>query len=176
MCFWTGSLSKSVKTCDKRSTFAIPMICSYFQYFSVRNLYAKQNKSQSESNVSCLKQGSEMRSFCLKQGKASVTHLYQNFPCVPPPPPPGLCVIRNKCSNMVGNEKPWYHSQPEAVGAGSSWKRAGSHLLEGGRSAKRGVRNTEKTEHTFGKRNWSYIRNLQCTDMYLSIHRLYAAC
>ena len=56
--FWNGSLSKGVKTCDERSTFAIPII-----------LYTKQNKSGSESNVSCLKQGSEMSNFCLKQGQ-----------------------------------------------------------------------------------------------------------
>ena len=56
--FWNGSLSKSVKTCDERSTFAIPII-----------LYTKQNKSGSETSVSCLKQGSEMSDFCLKQGQ-----------------------------------------------------------------------------------------------------------
>ena len=42
--FWNESLAKSAKTCDERSTFAIPTI-----------LYTKQNKSGSESNVSCLK-------------------------------------------------------------------------------------------------------------------------
>ena len=53
----TGNLSKSVKTCDKRSTFAIPIIFFlkiYFHDFSVKNyliLYAKQNKSGSEIKV-----------------------------------------------------------------------------------------------------------------------------
>ena len=58
--FWTGSLSKIVKTCDERSTFAIPIL-----FFLI--LYAKQNKSGSEGSVSCLKQGSKMSNFCLKQ-------------------------------------------------------------------------------------------------------------
>ena len=58
----------------------------YFHDFLVKNyliLYAKQNKSGSESSVSCLKQDSEMSNFCLKQGrglKASAAHLYPNFP------------------------------------------------------------------------------------------------
>ena len=87
--FWTGSLSRSVKTCDERPTFAIPItffLNIYFHDFSVKNyliLYAKQSKSGSESSISCLKQGSEMRSFCLKQGRglrASAAHLYPNFP------------------------------------------------------------------------------------------------
>ena len=86
--FWTGSLSKSVKTCDERSTFAIPIICFlniYFNGFSVKNyliLYVKPNKSGSKSSASCLEQGSEMSNFCLKQGrglKASAAHLYLNF-------------------------------------------------------------------------------------------------
>ena len=87
--FWTGSLSKIVKTCDERSTFAIPITFSlniYFHDFGVKNyliLYAKQSKSGSESCVSCLRQGSEMRSFCLKKGRglrASAAHLDPNFP------------------------------------------------------------------------------------------------
>ena len=86
--FWTGSLSKSVKTCDERSIFVIPIIFFlniYLQDFSVKNyliLYAKQNKSGSKSSVSCLKQGGEMSNFCLKQSrglKALATHLYPNF-------------------------------------------------------------------------------------------------
>ena len=75
MSFWTGSISKSVKTCDERSTFAIPIIFFFrnihFHDFSLKNYlnrYAKQNKSGSESSVSCLKQSSEMSDFCLKQG------------------------------------------------------------------------------------------------------------
>ena len=92
--FWTGSLSKSVKTCDERSTFEIPIIVFlniYFHDFSVKNyliLYAKHKKSGSESSVSCLKQASEMSNFCLKQGrslKASEAQLYPDFPWVPPP-------------------------------------------------------------------------------------------
>ena len=89
MSFWTHSLSKSVKTCDERSTFAIPIFFSlniYFHDFSVKNysiLYAKPNKSGSESRVSSLKQLSEMSDFYLKRGrglKASAAHLYGNFP------------------------------------------------------------------------------------------------
>ena len=44
----------------------------YFHGFRVKNyliLYAKQNKSGSESDVSCLIQGSKMSNFCLKQGR-----------------------------------------------------------------------------------------------------------
>ena len=38
--FWTGSLSKSVKTCDERATFVIPIfffLNIYFHDFSVKN-------------------------------------------------------------------------------------------------------------------------------------------
>ena len=64
MSFWTGRLSKSVKTCDQRSTFAIPItffLNTYFHDFSVESyliVYAKQNKSGSESSASYPKQGS----------------------------------------------------------------------------------------------------------------------
>ena len=103
--FWTGSLSKSVKTCDERSIFAgaIPIIFFvniYLHDFSVKKyliLYAKQNKSGSKSSVSCLKQGGEMNNFCLKQSrglKASATHLYPNFPWVPSPP--GKMILEDK--------------------------------------------------------------------------------
>ena len=40
--------------------------------------------------ISCLKQGSEINDFFLKQGqglKNSAAHLYSNSPCLPPPPP-----------------------------------------------------------------------------------------
>ena len=83
------NLSKSVKTCDERSIFAISIrffLNIYFHDFSVENyliLYAKQSKLGSESSVSCLKQDSEMGNFCLKEGrglKASAAHLYPNFP------------------------------------------------------------------------------------------------
>ena len=100
--------SKSVKTCEERPTFAIPIIFFLNIYFSAKNyliLYAKQSKSGSESSVSChgLKQGSEMRSLCLKQGRgllASAAHLYTNFPWVfpPPPSPPGIFNLARWCS------------------------------------------------------------------------------
>ena len=107
MSFWTGSLSKSVKTCEERPTFAIPIIFFLNIYFSAKNyllLYAKQSKSGSESSVSChdLKQGSEMRIFCRKQGRgllASAAHLYTNFPWVSPPPfPPDIFNLARWCS------------------------------------------------------------------------------
>ena len=91
---FTIILPKSVKTCYERSTFAIPIIFFlniYFHDFSVKNyliLYAKQNKSGSESNVSCLKQGNEMSTFCLTQGrglKASAAHLCPKIPWLHPP-------------------------------------------------------------------------------------------
>ena len=53
-------------------------------------LYTKQNKSGSESSVSCFKQGSEMSNFCLTQGqglKALGAPPYPNFLWVPPPSP-----------------------------------------------------------------------------------------
>ena len=63
----------------------------YLHDLSVKNyliLYAKQNKSGSESSASCLKQGSEMSNFCLiKQGcglKLSAAQLHPDFPWVPP--------------------------------------------------------------------------------------------
>ena len=40
--FWTGSSSESVKTCDERSTFAIPIIFFldiYFHDFSLKNYF-----------------------------------------------------------------------------------------------------------------------------------------
>ena len=86
MSFWTGSLSR---TCDERSIFAIPILFFlniYFHNFGVKKhltLYAKQNKSGSESSVSYLKQVGKMSNFCLKQGhglKASAAQLYPDFP------------------------------------------------------------------------------------------------
>ena len=80
--FWTGSLSKSVKTCDERSTFAIPILFFlkfYFLDFSVKNyliLYAKQNKSGSEGSVSC--QGSKMSNFCFEQGRGLRKRLWHS--------------------------------------------------------------------------------------------------
>ena len=74
---------------NEPSTFAIPIISFvnvYFHDLSVENyliLYAKQNKSGSESSVSCLKQGSEMNNFCLRQGqglKPSAAQLHPEFP------------------------------------------------------------------------------------------------
>ena len=75
---------------NEPSTFAIPIIFFvnvYFHDLSVKNysiLSAKQNKSGSESSVSCLKQGSEMSNFCLiKQGrclKLSAAQLHPDFP------------------------------------------------------------------------------------------------
>ena len=87
--FWTGNLSKSVKTCNERSTlmqYQYFFLNIHFHDFSRKNYliqYAKQNKSGSESGVSCLKQGSEMSNFCLKQGqglKASAAQLNIDFP------------------------------------------------------------------------------------------------
>ena len=81
----------AVYICNSNNCFP-----KYVHDFSVKNyliLYAKQNKSGSESSVLCLKQGSEMSNFCLKQGrglKASAAHLYPDFSWVPLPPPPRL--------------------------------------------------------------------------------------
>ena len=78
MSFWTGSLSKSVKTYDERSTFAILItlfLNIYFHDFSVKSyliLCAKQSKSGSESSVSCLNQGSEMSNFLSYTGSGFV--------------------------------------------------------------------------------------------------------
>ena len=52
MSFWTGSLSKSIKTCDERSTFVIPIIFflnCYFHDFSVKHS-GSNHKSGSESS------------------------------------------------------------------------------------------------------------------------------
>ena len=82
--FWTESLSKSVKTCDEGSTFAIPIFFPlnfYFHDVSVKNyliLYPKQKKSGSESSASFLKQSRGL--------KASVALFYPDLPWVPPPP------------------------------------------------------------------------------------------
>ena len=76
--FWTESLSKSVKTCDEGSTFAIPIFFPlnfYFHDFSVKNyliLYAKQQKSESESSASFLKQSRGL--------KASAAQFYPDLP------------------------------------------------------------------------------------------------
>ena len=45
--------------------------------------------------ISCLKQGSEINDFFLKQGqglKNSAAHLYSNSPCLPPLPPGHILV------------------------------------------------------------------------------------
>ena len=69
--------------------FAVPItfsLNSHFHDFSVKNyliLYAKQNKSGSESSVSCLKQHSEISNFCLKQGwslESSTAQLHPDLP------------------------------------------------------------------------------------------------
>ena len=80
---------KSVRVGDKRylhfSTEEIQFHDGYLKNYSI--LYAKPNKSGSESRVSSLKQLSEMSDFYLKQGrrlKASAAHLYANFPWVSP--------------------------------------------------------------------------------------------
>ena len=87
--FWTGSLSKSVKTCNERSTlmqYQYFFLNIHFHDFSRKNYlirYAKQNKSGSESSVSCLKQSGKMSNFCLKQGqglKTSAAQLNIDFP------------------------------------------------------------------------------------------------
>ena len=101
MCRWTGwgwtrclfgletfqrvwRLAMSHLHLQYQEPMAIPIIFFlniYFHDFSVENylfLYAKQRKSGSESSASRLKQCSEMRSFCLKQGRglrASAAHL-----------------------------------------------------------------------------------------------------
>ena len=53
-------------------------------------LYTKQNKSGSESSVSCLKQGSEMSNFCLTQGQGLKALGAPPLPKLPlSAPPPG---------------------------------------------------------------------------------------
>ena len=95
--FWTESLSKSVKTCDEGSTFAIPIFFPlnfYFHDFSVKNyliLYAKQKISESESSASFLKRSRGL--------KASVALFYPDLPWVPPPPPgPYYTPLEGWCS------------------------------------------------------------------------------
>ena len=39
----------------------------------MKSLYAKRNESGSYNKVSCLKQGSEMSNYCLKQGQVLKT-------------------------------------------------------------------------------------------------------
>ena len=77
--FWNGSLSKSVKTCDERCTFAIPI-----------SLYTKQNKSGSESSFSCLKEGSEISIFVLNRVRVwrpwRHPRTQTSLECLPPPP------------------------------------------------------------------------------------------
>ena len=80
-----------MKTCDERSTFPIPIIFFPKYLFprsvSVKNyliLYAKQNKSGSESSVSCLQQHSEISYFCLKHAGLTFEDPYGT----PPPRPP----------------------------------------------------------------------------------------
>ena len=150
--FWTGSLSKSVKTCDERSTFEIPIIVFlniYFHDFSVKNyliLYAKHKKSGSESSVSCLKQASEMSNFCLKQGrslKASEAQLYPDFPWVPPPGGPTSVACSRPMKGIripetAGNFCLWH---PE------SWAlESGRQLKESGISLTIGIRNPNFTD------------------------------
>ena len=94
--FWTGSLSKSVKTCDERSTFEIPIIVFlniYFHDFSVKNyliLYAKQ-KNQDQKVVSpVLNRLAKWAIFVLtrvgvwRPRRHSSTQTF--LECTPPPP------------------------------------------------------------------------------------------
>ena len=89
MCLFGLEAFKESEDFNEPSTFAIPVISFvnvYFHDLSVENyliLYAKQNKSGSESSVSCVKQGIEMSNFCLKQRrglKASAAQLHPDFP------------------------------------------------------------------------------------------------
>ena len=91
---------------NEPSTFAIPIISFvnvYFHDLSVENyliLYAKRNKSGSESSVSCLKQGSVMSNFCLRQGQGWSPQRHSStqnsLEC-----PPGI-----KCKFLIPNECP----------------------------------------------------------------------
>ena len=92
MSFWTGSLSKSVKTCDEheQSTFAIPIFFFLnipFHDFSVKDyliLYAKKKTNQGQKVVSpVLNRVAKCAIFCLKLGrglKASAAQLYPDHP------------------------------------------------------------------------------------------------
>ena len=153
--FWTGSLSKNVKTCDERCTFAIPTIVFliiYFLDFSVKNyliLYAKQSKSGSESSVSCLKQSREMSNFCLKQGrglKASAHSSTQTSLEYPLPPPPGFqlpWLVLTPCKGI---------RIPETAGNFSLWNpesrvlESRIHLKESGIPLTIGIRNPNFTD------------------------------
>ena len=46
---------------------------SEFNDITMKSLYAKRNESGSYNKVSCLKQGSEMSNYCLKQGQVLKT-------------------------------------------------------------------------------------------------------
>ena len=55
----------------------------------LQQILSEINFFWSQKKVSCLKQGSKMNGFCLKEGqglKALAAHTHPNFPSSPPPP------------------------------------------------------------------------------------------
>ena len=65
----------------------------------LKQILSEINFFWSQKKVSCLKQGSKMNGFCLKEGqglKALAAHPHQNFPSSAPPPPPLECLPHKK--------------------------------------------------------------------------------
>ena len=90
MYFWTESIEQGVNVGSEWSTCVVPTI---FLYLILRCHLLKQILSEinffwSQKKVSCLKQGSKMNGFCLKEGqglKALAAHPHPNFPSSAPP-------------------------------------------------------------------------------------------
>ena len=100
--------SKSVKTCEERPTFAIPIIFFLNIHFSAKNyliLYAKQSKSGSESSVSChglkLNRVAKWEVFVLNRVGGCWPRQHtstQTFLECSPPSPPGIFNLASWCS------------------------------------------------------------------------------
>ena len=71
----------------------------------IKQILSEINFFWLQKKVSCLKQGSKMNGFCLKEGqglKALAAHPNPNFPSsAPPPPPPRRNVYHTKKKHLL---------------------------------------------------------------------------
>ena len=74
----------------------------------LQQILSEINFFWSQKKVSCLKQGSKMNWFCLKEGqglKALAAHPHPNFPSSPPP----LGIFTTQKRNIYYNLLHWFH-------------------------------------------------------------------
>ena len=91
MYFWTESVEQGVNVGSERMCGANNFLNLILRCHLLKQILSEINFFWSQKKVSCLKQGSKMNGFCLKEGqglKALAAHPHPNFPSSAPPPPP----------------------------------------------------------------------------------------